>query len=194
MLDAAGRLFRAGGYHATGLNQVLAEGRAPKGSFYFHFPGGKEQLAAEAMREAAQAIGAQLAEVAERAPDAVSAIEAVIDRLGAELVASDYRCGCPLATVALDASGDSDVIASACADGYRMWRDALVGLLERHGVPSVRSVGLASVALAAIEGGLLLARTARSLTPLHDVRDHLAETFASASTPRPVGSTERSST
>jgi TetR/AcrR family transcriptional repressor of lmrAB and yxaGH operons len=181
MLDAAGRLFRAGGYHATGLNQVLSEGQAPKGSFYFHFPGGKEQLAAEAMREAAEHIRELLVEVVRRAPDAAGAVGAVIDHLGAELAASEYRCGCPLAGVAMDAAGDSAVIASACAEGYQSWRDALVGLLGQHGVPAERRAGLATVALAAIEGGLLLARTERSLAPLHEVRDHLAATFAQAS-------------
>jgi TetR/AcrR family transcriptional regulator, lmrAB and yxaGH operons repressor len=45
VIQTAAGLFRAQGYHATGLNQVLAEGGLPKGSLYFHFPGGKEQLA-----------------------------------------------------------------------------------------------------------------------------------------------------
>ena len=54
MLDTTGRLLQHQGYAATGLNQVVAESQAPKGSLYFHFPGGKEQLAAEALERSGQ--------------------------------------------------------------------------------------------------------------------------------------------
>src|SRR6201995_645706 len=46
---AAERLFRIQGYTATGLSEILKESGAPKGSFYFHFPRGKAQLAEEAI-------------------------------------------------------------------------------------------------------------------------------------------------
>jgi TetR/AcrR family transcriptional repressor of lmrAB and yxaGH operons len=183
MLDAAARLFRSGGYHATGLNQLVAFSGAPKGSLYFHFPGGKEQLAAEAMREAAGRVLELLGRAAGAAPDAAGAVAAVLDQLADELVATDFRCGCPLATVALDA-GDSEAIRGACAEGYRSWRDSLAGLLRRHGIPAERSAGLAVVTLAAIEGALLLARTERDVGPMRQVREHLAVTIAAATRSR----------
>ncbi len=49
-------LMEAQGYHATGLNQILHQSATPKGSLYHHFPGGKEELAAEAVLAAGQAI------------------------------------------------------------------------------------------------------------------------------------------
>jgi TetR/AcrR family transcriptional repressor of lmrAB and yxaGH operons len=173
MLDAAAELFRAQGYHATGLNQLVAKGGAPKGSMYFHFPGGKEQLAAEAMREAAGRVLEQLRAAAQGAPDAATAIALVIDALAEELVATGFRCGCPLASVALDASARSEPIAAACGEGYRSWRDAIAALLCRHGVGEERAAAVATVTLAAIEGGLLLARTDCDVRPLRQVRDHL---------------------
>ncbi|MGL1418954.1 TetR family transcriptional regulator, partial [Vibrio parahaemolyticus] len=48
-LETAERLFRTQGFAATGLTQILDESGSPKGSFYFHFPDGKQQLAREVL-------------------------------------------------------------------------------------------------------------------------------------------------
>ncbi|MDX6584541.1 MAG: TetR/AcrR family transcriptional regulator, lmrAB and yxaGH operons repressor [Solirubrobacterales bacterium] len=173
MVAAAGALFRAQGYHATGLNQLVATGGAPKGSLYFHFPGGKEQLAVEAMREAAAEIRDQLRAAGAAAPDPAGAIVLVIDGLAAELVGTDFRSGCPLATVALDAASASEPIAAACREGYRSWRDTIAELLREHGLGADRAAALATVALSAVEGALLLARTERDLSALNQVKEHL---------------------
>ena len=173
MLDAAAELFRSQGYHATGLSQIVEVSRAPKGSLYFHFPGGKEQLAAEAMREAAGRVRELLVESAAASPDTVSALGSVIGALTTELAATEFRGGCPLATVALDAATESDQIAVACRDGYGSWRDAIGALLIRNGATPQRAAELATVVLAAIEGALLLARTNRDVAPLRAAHDHL---------------------
>ncbi|MDT7695716.1 MAG: TetR/AcrR family transcriptional regulator, lmrAB and yxaGH operons repressor, partial [Pseudonocardiales bacterium] len=47
MITAARRLFRERGYLGTAFSDVLAESGAPRGSVYFHFPGGKEELGTE---------------------------------------------------------------------------------------------------------------------------------------------------
>jgi TetR/AcrR family transcriptional repressor of lmrAB and yxaGH operons len=52
MVETTARLLWSQGLRATGMNQIVKESRAPRGSIYFHFPEGKEQLAAEALRAA----------------------------------------------------------------------------------------------------------------------------------------------
>ena len=48
-MHATARLLQQQGYNATGVNEIVARSGAPKGSLYFHFPGGKEELAMQAM-------------------------------------------------------------------------------------------------------------------------------------------------
>jgi TetR/AcrR family transcriptional repressor of lmrAB and yxaGH operons len=161
LLTTAAALFQRQGYHATGLNQVVAEGGAPKGSLYFHFPGGKEQLAAESVALSAREVHSGLR--------AAGDLDTALAFFAQQLVASDFTSGCPVATVALDASGESEQIRDACAAAYASWSELLVEFLVRRGVPGERAPGLATTVLAAIEGALLLARTRRDVAPLRQV-------------------------
>src|ERR1700692_1364108 len=48
-LRATAELLQRQGYSATAVNEIVARSGAPKGSLYFLFPGGKEELAIAAM-------------------------------------------------------------------------------------------------------------------------------------------------
>lgn len=177
MLDTAAVLFQTQGYHATGLTQLTTAGGAPKGSLYFHFPGGKEQLAAEAVRLSSDRTGEIFRAVVAAAPDPATGIDRVVDFLAEILTESDFQRGCPLATVALDVAAESPVIREACSDGYLSWHGTLADYLARQGLPAERADGLATVVLATIEGGLLLARTQRDVAPLRAIATHLRTTL-----------------
>lgn len=171
ILHTASGLFQRQGYHATGLNQVLAEGKAPKGSLYFHFPRGKEQLAAEAVTVGARDVRDELRRALDAATGPVDGLAAVADFLGTRLVATGFRAGCPVATVALDVAGDSEPIRVACVAAYASWGEEIAERFARWGVPAQRRDSLATVVIAAIEGALLLARVRHEVTPLREVAE-----------------------
>jgi AcrR family transcriptional regulator len=50
MVRGAVSLIRTRGVNATSFSDVLAKSGAPRGSIYYHFPKGKEQLAGDAIR------------------------------------------------------------------------------------------------------------------------------------------------
>jgi len=43
------KLFQRHGYHGTGVSAILKAAKIPKGSLYYHFPEGKEQVASAAL-------------------------------------------------------------------------------------------------------------------------------------------------
>jgi TetR/AcrR family transcriptional regulator, lmrAB and yxaGH operons repressor len=175
MLESAAVLFRRQGYHATGLTQLVSAGKAPKGSLYFHFPGGKEQLAAEAVRLSGDRLAEQMHELTANAPDPVSGVDRIVAALTTALAESGFHCGCPIATVALE-SGDSELIREACEEGYLGWLGELAEYFTEHGLETGRATALATVVLSAIEGALLLARTRRDVAPLLTIASHLRTT------------------
>ncbi|MBO2453155.1 TetR/AcrR family transcriptional regulator [Actinomadura barringtoniae] len=178
ILDAATTLFHRQGYHATGVNQILAEAAAPKGVLYFHFPGGKEQLAAETVVQAGQELGEALDAVLAQSDDLATAAHGIAELLGAALEQTEFREGCPIASVALDVAADSDLVRAACAQGYQQWIDLIAERLRQRGVADGSAQELAVFILSSIEGALLLARVQHDTAPLRNIATRLAGVIA----------------
>lgn len=173
LLRTAAGLFRHQGYNATGLNQVLAQGQAPKGVLYFHFPGGKEQLAAEAIAFSGGELREAIAEAVTKAPDAVAGILALGDLFARTLEDSGFREGCPVATVALEAA-DNEPIRAACDGVYSSWLQGLSMRLRGWGVAKEEAGPLAAVVLSSLQGALMLARVQRDVTVVRVVTQRVS--------------------
>src|SRR3977135_2427127 len=94
MIKAAFDLFRKRGYHATAFSDVVQESGAPRGSIYFHFPGGKQELAREAIALAGDERGGRAGAPARRAHDPGSLARALGDIVAKRLEDSGYQSGC----------------------------------------------------------------------------------------------------
>jgi TetR/AcrR family transcriptional repressor of lmrAB and yxaGH operons len=172
-LATTSRLLRRQGYAATGLNEIVAASGAPRGSLYFHFPGGKEELAVTAMQGAGARLAGAIEAVLGSSEDVGEALARLVDGLAAGLVDSGYANGCPIATVALEAAGTSEPIRDAAAGAFDSWLDALRRRLRAAGLDSEDAARRAVLVLAAIEGALILARAQRDPAPLTAVREEL---------------------
>ncbi|GAA1522583.1 TetR/AcrR family transcriptional regulator [Streptomyces albidochromogenes] len=175
LLNATQRLIEAGGYYNAGLNQVVAASGAPKGSLYFHFPDGKDQLIEEAVRQGGQEISALLTGLHQDFEEGGTAdmLAALLKVLGDRLEASGWRQGCPVTTVALEMAAGNTALQRACSEVYASWEGALADRFEADGHPSPQSAATAVLAL--IEGALVLARAHRSRTPLDRAAHALAQ-------------------
>ncbi len=172
-IGATATLLRRQGYNATGLNEIVARSGAPKGSLYFHFPAGKQELAAAAMTQAGGQLAGAIEAVLAASEDLAAGLARLIDVLAAQLEASHYADGCPVATAALEASGESELIREAAACAFDSWLAALEARIAAAGFDRDAAARRALLVLSAIEGALILARAKRELAPLHAVRDEL---------------------
>jgi TetR/AcrR family transcriptional repressor of lmrAB and yxaGH operons len=168
MVRTAADLFRRQGYAATGWRQVVADSATPWGSQAHHFPGGKEQLATEAVALAG-ARYERLLRLALTDTHPADAVAIWAEVAATELEASGWADGCPVATVALETAHTSDALAVACAGTLTGWRTALTESILERGVAQSDAAGLATLILAGIEGALVLARASRDAQPLRIV-------------------------
>jgi TetR/AcrR family transcriptional repressor of lmrAB and yxaGH operons len=164
----AGRLFQERGYAATGLTEIIERSGAPKGSFYFHFPGGKEQLAVEALTAAGESVAEALRGLAGRAPSPARLVRDYAKLQERMLEDSEYRQGCPIATVTLEMASESEPIREAAATVFALWSGILVDYLTQHGRRPADAARLAEHVVATLEGALLLARAQQSTKPLRN--------------------------
>lgn len=182
-ITAAADLFRRQGYAATGLEEVLEVSGAPKGSFYHHFPGGKEQLALDALAYSGGRVRALVDHLAETAPTAGALVAAIAATQAANLRDSDYTLGCPVATVALELAGTSEEVATASSAAFDSWTEPLADRLRETGHGDAEAARLARWALAGLEGALLLARAARDATIVTDLAAITAHVLDTDQTP-----------
>src|SRR3954469_3064431 len=101
IVEAGADLLRDKGYAGTGVKEIVAAARAPFGSLYHHFPGGKEQLGEEVIRWSGAMYGQLMPAIFDPAPDVVTAVRTFFDTAAEDLAESGYADACPIATVAL---------------------------------------------------------------------------------------------
>ncbi len=166
LLRAGERLFRTQGYAGAGLKELAQAAAAPWGSLYHFFPGGKAQLGVEVLRYAAEKYRRGLQAVFDRHPDPSEAVERIFLGEAAILENSDYRDGCPIASVTLDVASTNEELRAACAEAFDAWLSTIEQALAAAGAPPDEAADLAVFVLASLEGAIVLSRAAKSPEPL----------------------------
>jgi TetR/AcrR family transcriptional repressor of lmrAB and yxaGH operons len=170
MVKSAASLISSRGVSATSFSDVLADSGAPRGSIYHHFPGGKEQLATEAVRWTSDRVVAYLRAGTETTPAAVLA--RFIQLWRQVVVTSNAASGCVVAGVALD-TGAEDGLMDVARETFRSWESVLAEQLAQAGVPEQRAKGIAIATLAGMEGALILCRAEGTVQPLDEIAQEL---------------------
>ena len=188
IIETTCSLLEAQGFHATGLNQIIKESGAPKGSLYYYFPGGKEELAAEALERTGRLLAARIRQGLSKPTDAAEAVRKFVLVIAKNAEASGFRTGGPLMTVALETATSSPRLNAACRKAYQQLQAAFADKLVLCGYPSARAAELATFINAAIEGGIILSRTMHSAEPLRRVAQELGRQLRAEAVhrPRPV--------
>ena len=176
MLGAAVTLIQRQGYHATGLKQVVEESDTPRGSIYFHFPEGKDQMIGEALGIAKDAVAATIDRVAQRSETPAEFIEGLGAAMAKWLTRSAFVEGCPVATVALEVAPLHETLTPASEQAFTHWIDQIADHLVTLGLDTDEADAVAVSSMAALEGGMILARVRQDAAPLRTAMARLAAT------------------
>ncbi len=167
IITSTAELLRRQGYAATGTQQIVNAARSPFGSLYHHFPGGKAEIAAEAIRSAGAAYVEPLLAIIESEPDLEDGLRTFFRLAAEDLAGSDFADACPIATVALEVASTNDQLRQATADVFDGWLQHGTRYFMRRGLPEPTSRDLTIAVVSALEGAFVLARATRRLEALY---------------------------
>ncbi|KQV27147.1 TetR family transcriptional regulator [Rhizobium sp. Root1203] len=154
VIPSLAEIFREHGFEGASLSTITEKTGLGKGSLYHFFPGGKEEMAAAVLSEIDGWFVTQVFAPLRSADDPRSAI-ARMCRSVSEYFRSGRRV-CLVGAFALDNVRDRFI--DQVRDYFAEWRCALAEALENAGCPQQDAVALAEETIAAIQGGLVLAR------------------------------------
>lgn len=169
LVRTAMRLFRRQGYASTGLQQILTESGAPKGSLYHYFPNGKEALGEAAVEMAGRMVAEMLHDLAGRHLEPRAFLRGYCRVMAAWMEESGFESGCPIATTLLETAPWSKTITAAGQRAIDAWIDVILEVLMRDGTPRAEARSRAQLIVAAMEGALILSRVRGTTRPISDV-------------------------
>ena len=179
MVYATAQHLRRAGVSGTGLRQVVTDAKAPRGSLQHYFPGGKDQLVAEALDWAGTWAATRVEEHVSRMrrPTPSRLFTAVVDDWASDLEARGFARGCPVAAAVVDCADTNETVRRAADKALETWRRPIAEALVAMGRPRRRAESLSTLMLCALEGAILLARARRDTAPLRLVARELAATL-----------------
>lgn len=178
ILEAAAALMDKQGYNGTSVDDVLAAAGAGKSQFYHYFSS-KTQLAKEILQLRMQ--GAPLGCLLNESTTNIECLPDLLARLDG-LVASHragaFPHGCPIGNIAAELAGAHAELRAEAEAIFGAYASNLTAILRRlsdkqqvEKMPPAAAI--AQSVMAAVQGGLLLAKVAASSEPFAQVIDQV---------------------
>jgi len=168
IVAAARELFWEKGYAATGMAEILARAGANAGSFY-HFFRGKDDVLLAVLDEYLLMLDAAVIEPAfAQTADPLERVFAVLAGYRHVVTATDFAYGCPLGRLAFELDPEDRPAHAKIAANFAAWRARIAACIKaaaprlRRGVHSDE---VAAFVLAVMEGGVIQARSEKSIAP-----------------------------
>ena len=176
LIEAARDLFLMQGYQATGISLILKKAGANSGSLYYFFPT-KEDLLVAVLEWYRDHIQDDLLDLhTARIDDPIERIFGLLDGYRQMLTSCDFEVGCPIGNLALELTNTHPAVRSLLLVNFEQWVDAVEGFLNAAADRLPEDLDRRALAvhiLTTMEGGVMLARTYRSIQRFDQTVTHL---------------------
>ena len=144
----------------AGINmvEVAREAKAPRGSVYHYFPGGRDQLLDEAVALAAHTGRRLIERVAGAAATPAEFVEGLFTAGASWIDATSHSGGCPIAAAMFSAEVESPALQQRLRDTMQDWSKAIQDAYAKLGLTGAAARELAACTLMAFHGAMLLAK------------------------------------
>ena len=168
LVISAALLFRKKGYHGTGVAEVLAAAKAPKGSLYHHFPNGKPDLAIAAADWATEGMLRIIDDAFKDAPDFATGATTLCHKLAKFFDLSGGWDGCPVSAVLFDGP-DNKAFRQHANDMFARWVQAMAAHGVQLGLAPDEAAKRAEALMIGLQGSWVMARARNSSDVLRNL-------------------------
>ncbi|MBS6041547.1 TetR/AcrR family transcriptional regulator [Clostridium baratii] len=173
ILMTASQMFFSNGYHATGLNAILKKSESPKGSLYYYFPNGKEELALEAIKVVKESIKEEIKEKLYSCNNPIEGIQKVILNVADIVGRDEIEKGTTVSLLALEASQTNEILRKACVETFRTWENLYEDRLLELNIEKEDAIEVSRMIQIMIEGAIIMSLTKKDNSSLILVKDNI---------------------
>lgn len=171
--------MKKGGVNGTSVDDVLSASDTGKSQFYHYFTS-KDGLVRELVALHLEALQPAVSDEALGSLTDLDKLDQWLDRFVEGYRAGLFEDGCPIGTMAAELASQNETLRLELQVVFAQWEARLAAslrLLKGKGLlkPEAAPDQLAAFALAALQGALLLAKTAKSVEPLRHTVAHLKQ-------------------
>ncbi|AMM87721.1 TetR/AcrR family transcriptional regulator [Bacillus altitudinis] len=177
IIQTAALLLRKQGYHATGLNQIIRESGTPKGSLYYYFPNGKEELAIAAVEYISQRVIDQIEASFAYSDDPYVAVDHFMTNIIRGFMEQESERGIPIVLLAAESKPEHTKLHAACKQEMIRWQELVKEKLMNSGYDETKADERASLLHSMVIGGLSMTTALKQTTPLEHVKCYLRHLF-----------------
>lgn len=167
VVETAYALFKRDGFHATGIDRIIAEAEVAKMTMYRHFPS-KDDLIVQVLDYRARRFDRQLDRLAEEAVTPEQKITTIFDWYERWFRSADFH-GCLFAHALAEFGNPEHPVFKAVAGQKNGLRRRMQSILEDI-MPPDRAASTAAALLMLIEGATLMAEMGQTDTAICDAR------------------------
>lgn len=175
IVETAYRLFKRIGFHATGIDRIIAEAEVAKMTMYRHFPN-KDGLIVEVLDWRADRFARQLDRLGEAATTPEQKIATIFDWYERWFDSPDFH-GCLFQHALAEFGDHKHPVFKAVARQKDGLKRRLKEILEAT-IPAAKAESMASALFMMIEGATLLAQMGQGNAAIQDARQAAARILA----------------
>lgn len=172
-IDTASFLFANKGYHATGISEIIKKSNAPKGSLYYYFPQGKEQLAQAALQRTALRIYNELTDIFTSAETPLQGMQNHLLLIAKKIEADMFQPNVSISLMALETFASNEKLRLECDNIFKQIQNIyyreLLKILKNKEYASFWAMHMVILT----EGAITLSLTQKNTKPLHQLAENL---------------------
>lgn len=172
-IDTASSLFANQGYHATGISEILKKSNAPKGSLYYYFPQGKEQLAQEALQKTAEKISTEILDVLAKASTPLEGLQQHLIYIAQKIEKDLFQPNASISLIALETFSSNEIIRLECERTFQQIQNIYKNSFLKMDLQEEYADFLAMTMVMLTEGAITLSLTKKNTQPLHQLANNL---------------------